>query len=541
MIFQRLSSHFNTGLSRNLSPHEKWKQAFFCNKKMAFSRSEVIQPVLDNFSKVNRGDNYQILLRDDFNCSSGDDSQLSNVLSEINKYRAFSVNNSGGHVFFTKSTVISEFGQMDVQDIIALTSFLRVSLLSSVNAILKKEMERVTSVQSVIRDNRVDLYQKQIVKSIEGESKVKASNVFSLLIDWIVGVAEAVYGCVKFLGSFASGDLVGAASSAAYVVAGMSGIIKSVAETVNLATNDSKACQEIISISNQAQMITEGIAVAIDLFQAGKLAIVARASIKEGAKGITEASTKVLSELLDSAGESVAHDVGIDVDVIKSISHQIADEITEEICQNITNRLAHGEVEVMEMTELASSGERASVDAMQKVERNEILYSKARREMTKKLGAKIGDPNRLYRIIKESVTDAIKIAVKDSAGGIDSSVKKTIEIIQSEINENIIKSIIYDYFSSSVQMLMRSLPVAKGIVSGVVDCEIADVNSEVGKLILSQDFETFSINWLERQSKERELSRIKRGVEEIAEAFSQLNDVKKSNSLLSINIVTSVV
>ncbi|MGL5990170.1 MAG: type III secretion system translocon subunit SctE [Plesiomonas sp.] len=541
MFSQILPSRLNIGIACSYLLNGRIKHNSTHKKTVGFIRSEIIQPVFYDAGKENKKRFYFEVFLPEANLFFSEKSKLDDVISTLNIFSATHDKND----FFLKNDTVSTLSKMDIQEIMALTCFLRVSLLSSVNALLKKEMERVTSVQSVIRDNRVDLYQKQIEKSIDGENKVKASNIFSLLIDWIVGVAETVYGCVKFLGSLASGDPFGAASSVAYIVAGIAGVVKSVAETVSVATGDNKIRQEIISISNRVQMISEGMAVAIDLFQAGKLAIAARASIKEGTKGITEASTKALSELLDSAGESIAHDVGIESmdSVIQSVSHQIAEDMTEEICQNITNRLIHGEADIMEMTELTSSGERASVEIMGKVEKNEMLYSQARREMIKKSGEKIGEPNRLSNIIEESVTETIRNTLKKSisAGSVDNSVKDTVAIIQDEINNRIIKKIISDYFCSKFQVLRRGLPAAKKIVSGITNCEVSGVNAEVSKLIVFQDFETFTINWLEKQSKERELSRIKNGIAEISHVFSQLSEVKKSNSLLSINIVTSIV
>ncbi|MGL6000862.1 MAG: type III secretion system translocon subunit SctE [Plesiomonas sp.] len=538
MITQGFCSRLNIELMNypSLVGNEKRHSNHY--KKM-IRVSEIVEPESDNLN--NKRNNDAIITSNIYAKS-----QLNECYSKINELSLFCVDNRPvNDGFVLNSATDSDVSAMNIQEIIALSSFLRVSLLSSINKILKKEIERVTLVQSIIRDKRVDLYQKQIVKSIDEGNKIKASNIFSLLVDWVVGVAETVYGCVKFLGSLASGDPLGASSSVAYIVAGIAGVVKSVAETVSLAIGDSKVRQEIISISNRVQMISEGMAVAIDLFQAGKLAIAARASIKEGTKGITEASTKALSELLDSAGESIAHDVGIESmdSVIQSVSHQIAEDITEEICQNITNRLTHGEVDIMEMTELTSSGERASVETMGKVEKNEMLYSQARREVIKKLGEKIGEPNRLSNIIEESVTETIRNTLKKSisAGSIDNSVKDTVAIIQDEINNRIIKKIISDYFCSKFQILRRGLPAAKKIVSGITNCEVSGVNAEVSKLIVFQDFETFTINWLEKQSKERELSRIKDGVAEISNIFRQLNDIEKSNSLLSINVVMSIV
>ncbi|MGL4600161.1 MAG: type III secretion system translocon subunit SctE, partial [Plesiomonas sp.] len=436
---------------------------------------------------------------------------------------------------------LSNLGNMDIQTVMAIAGFCRLSALSSMNDILKKEVDRAASVQSSIRDKRVALYQKQIAKSIEAENKAKTSSIFSVLVDWIVAGAEVVYGCIK-LASALDGDPTAAAAGLSYLAAGIFGVVKSAAETLTLTLGDSPTLQKISDITGWLQKTAEGLATTLDLFCAGKLAMAARSAVNAGVKGVSQASIEELAALVKTTSSALVESTDATAATIESVSHKIAEEITEQICRDVSNKaINEGAADVMEMV-----SKNVETDAIEQIADKEELYAQARKVLMESCGEKLGEPSNLNSIIKNSVSDVIKNVIKEiTKKGVDIETERLLSEVMAQVKKRVFMRIAAhitaEYLNSTFQKIRIAFPLGKSISTGISGIETSVDTAEISRLQRDQNYEEFMMNWLDVQCKSYSLNRIKNNINDISDTSNRMSDLRSSSYLLSINIAGSIV
>ena len=149
----------------------------------------------------------------------------------------------------------------------------------------------------------------------------------------VIGVFKLIEGAARV----AVGDVVGGAmdmaSGAAYLTAGIAGMVKAAAETAILCGADKEKCQQVIDVAGKVQLGAEVVAMALDIFQAGR-AISATRSIAKGTEtAMQEAAPKLVESIAKGSTQEVTN---IAQQVGKQVSEQVAEQVSKQLMSGVS-------------------------------------------------------------------------------------------------------------------------------------------------------------------------------------------------------------
>ncbi|MGP2467787.1 type III secretion system translocon subunit SctE [Yersinia sp. 2540 StPb PI] len=378
---------------------------------------------------------------------------------------------------------LDQLGSIDMQLILSMAGNLSLVFFSDSCKSIRQQMERATDVQTFLRDKRVNEYQQQIDKSVQQADKAHKAGIFNTVFDWAIGLAEIVYGAIKISAGVLTGDPVAMASGVAYLAAGTAGLVKAAAETAMLAGASKEKCQEIIDVAGKVQLGCECFAMAIDLFQAARAINAARAV------------TKGAGDVLKAGGADAL------TEAMKNLSHQEVQQLTEQFAKNTCKQIT--ETEMTLMRNITNSFTHAGVEKL------------------------VGD------VTKNLVQTAIKKGTTLTAEQFTRQCTK-------EIMKKMVKQIIKDICLSPLQIMQK---VTQGLVqinSGQLAIKNGELQKEIEKLMLDQDFSQFMDQWVER-NKQQQSKQLKDISQSAQDTLEKLSDNIHQNGMLQTRVAGSLI
>jgi secreted effector protein SseC len=160
--------------------------------------------------------------------------------------------------------------QMDPMVLSVMMTQLVLDLSSSNASSICKQLERATEVQSELRNKQVEKYQAQINDSVAQSDQARKAAIVNVIFSWIIAAVETVVGVLKIMEGLVTGNPLAVASGAAYLTAGVAGMVKAGAETALLLGADKETCNDIIKVAGTVQSASEGVALVLDVVQIGR-------------------------------------------------------------------------------------------------------------------------------------------------------------------------------------------------------------------------------------------------------------------------------
>ncbi|MFI0488744.1 MAG: type III secretion system translocon subunit SctE [Yersinia sp. (in: enterobacteria)] len=228
-------------------------------------------------------------LNNNVKTSFGDDSYSQKTIvapgqAEKALQRLLSTGSEGMH-----QPTLRDVMQMDPMVLSVMMTQLVLDLSSSNASSICKQLERATEVQSELRNKQVEKYQAQINDSVAQSDQARKAAIVNVIFSWIIAAVETVVGVLKIMEGLVTGNPLAVASGAAYLTAGVAGMVKAGAETALLLGADKETCNDIIKVAGTVQSASEGVALVLDVVQIGR-------GIRAAGELTKEAVTKAVKE-----------------------------------------------------------------------------------------------------------------------------------------------------------------------------------------------------------------------------------------------------
>lgn len=374
----------------------------------------------------------------------------------------------------TKTPSIEALTGTDPMVLSMMLTGLVLSVSTNTSNAICQQLKRATDLQTMLRDKRVEAYQEQINKSVEQAEEVRKAGMTNAIFDWIISGVEVVIGEAKMVEGLATGNVLDIADGAAYLAAGVAGMVKAGAETAMVLGADKKGCQSVIQASGTAQTSLEFVALGLDIFQAGR-------SIN-AARTITSVTEKVLEsglgkEILDAAARGAEKELDV-----------LAKKVGEEVSRILGNDF--GMAVEREMVEIGDM-------AIEATERRLQASANMLRDMGRSFTV-----DGVKAMVTEAVRTATKGLAKEILSGTEKIVEKQIqEAILKELGWNIVGTVLRDSANESMMAVRAVAGGSKQIMSGVVEWQAAKLRKAVEQLMVQQGFIDFIESWTEDRKK----------------------------------------
>lgn len=367
-----------------------------------------------------------------------------------------------------------------------------------------KQLERATELQAELRNKQVAEYQEQINKAVEQADQARKAGLISAVFDWIIGGVEAVIGVLKIVEGFVTADPLAMADGAAYLAAGIAGMVKAGAETAMALGADKDTCNEIIKVAGIVQNACEGVALALDIMQIGRGIGAARAVTKAAGdvlekevgtqliEAVAKGAEDELKVLADKIGQEVGRMLGEDFGM--AVEREMV-----EVGDMAIEAAAHSaEAEANMVTRMGKSFTRAGVETLVKT-----AVEKAGKELL----------NKGEEIVAEKLRDTIL----------------------KELRQSIISTIIRDCSSKALIITRSCVGGANKISLSVVGIRTAELQRTIEKLIVQQGFIDFMQSWTEDRKKTQQ-KRLNEAYQDGANAMRSASDMIDNYGTVLANI-----
>lgn len=365
---------------------------------------------------------------------------------------------------------LREVTEMDPVVLSMAMSKLVMSVDGNAASQLCKQMERATDVQTSLRDRQVKEYQEQINKSVEQAEKVKKAGIVKDIFDWVVGGAELLTGVFKMIEGVLTGNVLDAVDGMAYVAAGMAGLVKATAETVELLGGDKASCDAIIKRAGVVQNTLEGVAMVMDILHLGMAVSSARALSRTVVDVLTP---EVMETLTDAVMKGAEHK-------LESMAQWVGERVSE-----VMGKSAGVIVE----NELIELGDIAIETAGRTFESEADMMLKMGKSFT-------------FSGVELLVKDAVKAAAKSLANRAEVVTEQVLkDAIMKQFRRRLAKTILMDAGNVGLATVRASAAGVTKISTGVVAVQSASLLRDVERLIQSQAFCDFMMNQAEDNKK----------------------------------------
>lgn len=403
---------------------------------------------------------------------------------------------------------LDQIEKASINDMILLAANLSLKIFGDTANSAAKASQLMTDTQAFLRDKRVKEFQEQLAKQIEQSEKAQRAGIFAAIFDWIVGAVEAVYGALKLLegaARLAVGDVVGGsleiASGASYLTAGIAGMVKAAAETAILLGADKDKCLEVADIAGKVQLGAEVVAMALDIFQAGRAISATRAIAKTTGEAMKEAAPKLAEAVVKNSSQEIST-------IAKQVGQQVSEQIAEQIGKQLVGGVEKGLGKVAERGgQIAKSLSKAfSQEAIQTL---------------------------VTQSVEKIATQAVEKGVQITA---EELTKQVTKLIRNEVIKQAIKACTF----VSLDLGYVTASAGKTVTSGIIGLEKAKLQKQIEALILQQNFMEFCFDWYDK-AKEQQGKTIKDLLDKQSDTLAGVSKTISETGMLQARIASAMV
>ncbi|MFP1892478.1 type III secretion system translocon subunit SctE [Lonsdalea quercina] len=387
-------------------------------------------------------------------------------------------------------------------------SMMMVQLVMNVSgnnaSALCQQLERATEVQAALRNQQVEKYQEQINKAIEQTDQARKAGILNAVFDWVIGGVEVVYGALTLMRGSLSGDPLAIADGAAYLSAGLFGMVKASAETAMLLGANKNDCQQVIQVAGTLQTSCEFVAFGLDFVQVGRGISASRA--------VTKAAEEVLeSGIGERFVEAVATKAAEEVEVL---AKKIGQEVSQELGKNFGMAMEREMVEV---------GDMAIEAAAHEIEAEANMVRMMGKSFTRE-----GVAEMVGSVLKAVGEDLIQKGEKVVA-------EKLREAVLKQLRNTLMKQILFDVGCDALRTTQKIGSSVNHTFSGVIAYKTAELQKMIDQLITQQNFIDFMVNWTEERKKTQQ-KRLNEAYQNGANAMKCASDIIDSYGTVLANI-----
>ncbi|RYV03493.1 hypothetical protein SOPP22_04295 [Shewanella sp. OPT22] len=421
-----------------------------------------------------------------------------------------------------------------------------LSVFSATADAKSKASQIMTNSQCAIRDEKVKEYQDQLKKQVDAAKKAKKLGIFACVVDWVVSIAEQIYGlfkliegAVELVASFGCDPNAYASivAGAAYYTAGVVGMVKAAAETAKLCGADPKICDKVAEIAGYIQLGIEMVGLATDIFGAGMAFKAASGAVKGAAEAATKVAGEEVMNAVTKAGTEGAEDglvemteqgVNAAAKTIEEVSEKVAEEVSEKLGDSVVTRILNqGVKEIVE--EAGKEGYNLGKEALKDTVKNVF------KRVTKAFGK-----DAIKTMVKDSLKESMEEAAKQSSKGINRSLTRVISDMNVKIMKRCataaLKVAVKGGFLTAVFGLGQSISQggkgANTIVQGNFTKAIQTLITQQGFLgLLDQDMDS---------SRKEEEKQIKDVLSKSATVLQNVKDMQEQMMQVSVQVAVNI-
>ncbi|WP_262867874.1 type III secretion system translocon subunit SctE [Morganella morganii] len=373
----------------------------------------------------------------------------------------------------TRCAAVRDVLEMDPMMLSLMMTQLVLKACGNSADVLCRQLEHVSEVQAVLRDKQVAEYQDQINKAVEQAAQVRKAGIVSAVFDWIISGVEVVTGVLKMIQGVLTADPLAIADGAAYFSAGMAGMVKAGAETALLLGADKSVCNDIIKAAGIGQMVCEGVALTLDIFQIGRGISAARAITKATEEVLDTGVGKALTEAVAKGAENE----------LKTLAEKAGQEVSRMMSKDAGMVLECGMAEVSEIA--------AETAAHELKAESDMVRSISKSFTRKGIGT----------LVETAIEGAGKDLLKKSEEVV---AKKLRDAILKNLRNSIVKTVTVDCTRNSIFFIRFIANFAGGmskISVSLVALASAKLQRDIDHLMMQQDYIDFMQNWTEDRKK----------------------------------------
>lgn len=386
---------------------------------------------------------------------------------------------------------LSNIAKMPIDSLIVATTLLVANGLGQVAQVKGKALEIMSAAQEKVRDLEVQQLREQIDKAIEQQQKAKKAGIFGAIFDWVVAAVEVVSGVAKMAVGAVTGNVAMVAGGAMDFLAGAAGVVKAVAETMALVDPDNaEKYKAIAEKAGYVQLAFEIAGAVVDVTSAVRNAVVAKVIPKAAEAALKEGTETLLVEAVKSGSKSTI------AKTAEALGTQVAAKVAGDVAEQLGKTALEASKSVTQ--ELARTiGVKRVIEA---------FSEQAIKEMVE-------------RAAKKVATEAVK------AGG-EITAKELTKRITKEITREVVKEVMKAAAFTAINVVRATAKGANEIISGVISIERAQLQKQMEKLMLSQQWLQVLFDEFEQKKKEA-TERVKQLVEGQTSALEGGSDTLK--------------
>lgn len=331
---------------------------------------------------------------------------------------------------------------------------------------LCRQLEHATDVQAALRSKQIAEYQEQINKSVEQAEKARKAGTFNAVFDWIISGAEAVVGILKMTEGVLTADPLAISGGAAYLSAGMSGMVKAGAEAALLMGADKSVCNDIINTTGTVQTACEGVALVLDIVQIGRGINAARTITKATEEVMAPDTGKALIDAVVKGAESE----------LKTLSEKAGQEVSRVMGRDTGMALER---------EMFEAGDMAIEAAAHESEAEANMVRAISKSFTRE---------GIGKLVAAAIEGAGKGLLKQSEEVV---AKKLRDAILQNLRRSIVKTVISDCTQKALLITRGMVGGANRISASVMAADSAKLQRDIERLIVQQGYIDFMQNWTE--------------------------------------------
>lgn len=379
---------------------------------------------------------------------------------------------------------LASLEKIPMESLMLMSTNLGIILFSKSAELSSKAMDIQTETQTALKIKQVKDYQQQLADNIAAADKAKKGGIIQVVFDWTIATAEFAYGASRVLGAMATGDIAGGASGAAYMLAGMSGMVKAIAETLILAgVGDKDKLQEVVDVASKIQLSMEIAGAVLDMYQAGKGVMAAKNAASSSKAALAEAAPKIATTVNEAAAGTITKEVAKESTkaIAQEVSQQLSQQLAQQLVADLPKQVAHQMAVEMSKTLAKEAGEEAIKVATKEVTEELVKES-------------------LKRTIQQAIENSAKKAIEK---GVEVSAEKLVTQLSSSIWSQLAKSFVTMSASKALNSFQSAGVGAQTVSSAVIQDQIAGIKKEIDKLILQQDFAQWCYQWYDDVKKQQ--------------------------------------
>ncbi|MBM7071443.1 type III secretion system translocon subunit SctE [Shewanella sp. 202IG2-18] len=436
--------------------------------------------------------------------------------------------------------------KIDMRALTGMMGNLCLSVFSATADAKSRASKIMTDSQCDIRDKKVKQYQDQLKQQADAAKKAKKLGIFACVVDWVVSIAEQIYGLFKLVegvveavASFGCDPNAYASvvAGAAYFTAGVVGMVKAAAETAKLCGADPKICDKVAEIAGYIQLGVEMVGLATDIFGAGMAFKAASGAVKGAAEAATKAAGEEVMNAVTKAGTEGAEEGVMEMTElgansaaksIEEVSEKIAEEVSEKLGDSIVTRILNqGVKEIVE--EAGKEGYNLGKEALKDTVKNVF------KRVTKAFGK-----DAIKSMVKDSLKESMEAAAKQSSKGVNRSLTRIISDMNVKLMKRCataaLKVAVKGGFLTAVFGLGQSISQggkgANAIVQGNFTKAIQTLITQQGFLgLLDQDMDS---------SRKEEEKQIKDVLSKSATVLQNVKDMQEQMMQVSVQVAVNI-